>query len=106
MSCGELPSSDHVVRYAGYTDFWDREQGKVNSSAFMLKPNAPPGHSVNWLEHFVGMSKEQQLNEVSRLIRMNMRPRGGLVELNVGTTKQRILEEGLEAIQFIHTPPL
>ncbi len=104
MSCGKLPDEDHVVRYAGFTDFWDREQGKVNCSAFMLRPNRPPGHSVNWLEHFEDLDKTQQLDEVRRLIRLCMGATGGLVELNVGKTKSFVLDEHDYLIQFLHTP--
>ena len=49
--------------------------------------------SVNWLEYFAGRGKQEQLAEVRRLSRLNMRESGRLVELNVGATKEYVQSE-------------
>ena len=103
MSCGELPDSDNVVRYAGFTDFTNREKGEVNGSAFIRKPGEDLGHSVNWLEYFANFPNAQRLAEIRRLSRLDLRPQGGLLELNVGTTKEH-LHDFLDTVQFLHTP--
>lgn len=102
MNGGDLPDSDHVVRYAKYTDFLDDEYETLNSSAFQLRPT-DSGLSVNWLECFAGQSKPQQLNEVRRLTRLTMKPSGRLVELNVGVTREHIGQR-LDELRFIHKP--
>ena len=103
MSCGELPDRDNVVRYAGFTDFTDREQGVVNCSAFIRGSDPDVGHSVNWIEYFANMTKSQRLDEVRRLIRMDLGAQGGLLELNVGETRQH-LQGFLDGVQFLHAP--
>ena len=100
MNGGDLPDSDHVVRYARFTDILD--DGSLNCSAFQLRPT-DSGLSVNWLEYFEGQSKSQQLNEIRLLIRLTMKPSGRLAELNVGVTRQYVGHR-FDELRFIHTP--
>ena len=102
MNGGDLPDSDHVVRYARFTDFLDDEYETLNCSAFQLRPT-DSGLSVNWLECFEGQSKPQQLNEVRRLTRLTMKSSGRLAELNVGVTREHIGQR-LDELRFTHTP--
>ena len=99
MNENELPDNAHVVRYAKPTSI--HEDGRVDGSAFLLRPG-DNGLSVNWLECFVHLTKEQQLDEVRRLSRLTMRKRGCLAELSVGATKQYYRE--LSALRFLHEP--
>ena len=96
----ELPDDAHVVRYVKSSWISD-EDGSIDGEAFRLKPNES-GLSVNWLEWFGNCTKAQQLNEVRRRCRLEMRKSGCLAELNVGVTKQHVLKHA--ALNFIHKP--
>ena len=96
----ELPDDAHVVRYVKSSWISD-EDGSVDGQAFRLKSNES-GLSVNWLEWFGNCTKAQQLNEVRRLYRLEMRKSGCLAELNVGATKRYVLKH--TALKFIHEP--
>ena len=100
MTGKDLPDEDHVIRYAKPTDILD--DGKLNCSAFQLRP-IEAGLSVNWLEHFGSQTKSQQLDEIRSLIRLIMKPRGRLAELNVGVTRKHI-GHSLDGLRFVHTP--
>ncbi len=99
MTGNDLPDEDHVVRYVnpGLID-----NGKVTSSAFDLRPDET-GLSVNWLECFRNLKKDEQLAEVTRLLRLELGKNGRLVELNIGETRQHVRSE-IEDIRFIHMP--
>ena len=86
----ELPDDAHVVRYVK-SSWINDENGSIDGEAFRLRPN-DSGVSVNWLEWFGNFTKAQQLNEVRRLSRLEMRKSGCLAELNVGATKQHVLK--------------
>lgn len=96
----ELPDDAHVVRYVKSSWISD-EDDSIDGEAFRLKPNES-GLSVNWLEWFGNCTKAQQLNEVRRRCRLEMRKSGCLAELNVGVTKQHVLKH--TALNFIHKP--
>ena len=96
----ELPEDAHVVRYASPQHIHD--DGSLDSSVFRLRPQ-DAGLSINWLEVFGDIARYQQLEQVRRLSRLNMRPNGRLVELNVGLTKRR-LRERLPTLSFRHRP--
>lgn len=100
MNDSILPDSAHVVRYARPTAV--REDGRVDGSAFRLR-GGDTGLSVNWLECFAGLSRPQQLDEVRRLSRIEMRQSGRLAELNVGAVKVH-LQDRLPSILFIPAP--
>ena len=96
----ELPETDHVVRYASPRNI--HEDGTLDSSVFCLRPQ-DSGLSVNWLERFSGFSKTEQLEQVRRLARLDMRRNGRLGELNVGLTKRYLLET-LPSLSFVNRP--
>ena len=79
-----------------------REDGSIDGENFRLRLQET-ALSINWLDYFQRRSKEEQLGEVSRLIRLSVRPNGRFAELNVGTTI-RDLELLLPAIRFVHSP--
>ena len=100
MIADELLDDAHVVRYVKSSWISD-EDDSIDGEAFRLKPNES-GLSVNWLEWFGNCTKAQQLNEVRRRCRLEMRKSGCLAELNVGVTKQHVLKH--TALNFIHKP--
>ena len=100
MNGCDLPDSDHVVRYAGFTDILD--DGTLNCSAFQLRKEET-GLSVNWMECFEDRAKEQQLEEIRPLIRLKRGRKGGLAELNVGKTREH-LGNRLDQLRFISVP--
>ena len=103
MHANDLPDEANVVRYIKPTMVF--EDGSVDGSEFCLRAHRldDTGVSVNWLECFGNLSKAEQLDEVRRLSRLDMRKSGRLAELNVGTTKHYIRNEP-DALRFIHTP--
>ena len=103
MHANDLPDEANVVRYIKPTMVF--EDGSVDGSEFCLRAHRPDdtGVSVNWLECFGNLSKAEQLDEVRRLSRLDMRKSGRLAELNVGTTKHYIRNEP-DDLRFIHTP--
>lgn len=100
MNGDELPDDSHVVRYARPTLV--REDGSVGGEAFQLR-SGEQDLSVNWLECFPGISKSQQIAEVRRRSRMQLRPNGRFAELNVGQTKGHLHGE-LADLRFVRDP--
>ena len=100
MNDSPLPDTAHVVRYARPTAV--REDGRVDGSAFRLRAG-DTGLSVSWLECFAALTRFQQLDEVRRLSRIEMRQNGRLAELNVGVTKVHLADH-LPSIRFVPTP--
>ena len=96
----ELPASDHVVRYVRGRDVSD--EGMVNGAAFQLRPNED-GLSVNWLEYFAGYGKEEQLEKVRSLSRLQRSRSARYAELNVGATK-RYISQVPESVRFVRKP--
>ena len=100
MTGDDLPDDDHVVRYVKPSQF-DEDEG-VDGSAFQLRQNESR-LSVNWLEYFDALAKLEQLDEIRRLSRMEIRKNGRFAQLNVGRTKQH-LQDQLSDIRFVHKP--
>ena len=102
MKGDSLPSVDHVVRYIrpGLVDGED-----IDGEAFRGSPekDGEIACSINWLDYFRNQSKEQQLREVRRLIRLEIRPTGRFAELNVGLTRQ-CLADWIETLKFVEDP--
>ena len=94
-----VPEHSSVVRYGGFSRI---RGGMVEGSAFSLRPGEP-GLSINRLDFFHGLSKEDQLGQVRLLIHMNVGARAAFAELNVGQTRRHI-SNLLPEIQFVHSP--
>ncbi len=95
----DLPASANVVRYVGFA----RIRGdRVDGSAFCLRPGEG-GLSIHWLDYYSDLTKEQQLIQVRRLLRLNVGARAGLAELNIGETRQYVASE-LPTLRFVHSP--
>lgn len=102
MKGDDLPAADHVVRYVKPSMI--QEDGTADGADFRLRPNRPDdtGVSVNWLEAFNG-EKAQQLAEVRRLSRLNLKKTGRLAELNIGAVREKVAEE-LATLRIVHDP--
>lgn len=96
-----LPDEAHVVRCVKRRLIND-EDGSVDGSAFRLR-DGEHGLSVNWLERFDGMTKEQQVDEVRRLIRLKLSRRLRFAELQVGVALQHVRQE-YGQLSFVHAP--
>ena len=99
MNGNDLPEDDHVVRYVKPRNV---EDGRVSIAEFRLRENEK-GVSVNWLEYYENLSKEERLVEVRLASRLVLRKNGRFAELNVGRIKNFLAEE-LPGLRVIHTP--
>jgi hypothetical protein len=102
MTDRELPDSDNVVLYAKPSQIADVGSAEVEPIAFTWDGQGE-GLSANWLEYFSSLTKDEQLDKVRKLIHRDMRPTGGLAELNVGNVVQHLSEE-LDDPRFLHRP--
>ncbi len=102
MNGNDLPENDHIVRYVKPRNV---EDGRVSIAEFRLREDRPDekGVSVNWLEYYQNLSKEEQLAEIRRVSRLKLRENGGFAELNVGRIKDFLAEE-LPGLRVVHTP--
>ena len=102
MNGSDLPENDHIVRYVRPRNL---EFEKVNIAEFRLREDRPDekGVSVSWLEYYKNLSKEEQLAEVRRVFRLELRKNGKFAELNVEKIK-RLLSGELPELRIIHTP--
>lgn len=97
-----LPDGDHVVRYVKPSMI--REDGTVDGGDFRLRPSKPDetGLSVNWLEILEG-ERQQQLETIRMLSRLERKQRGRLAELRVGDMRSSIAELLVE-FAVVHDP--
>ena len=98
MNGNDLPENDHIVRYVKPRNV---EDGRVSIAEFRLRENEK-GVSVNWLEYYENLSKEEQLAEVRVASRLVLRKNGRFAELNVGRIKDFLAEE-LPGLRVVHT---
>lgn len=95
----EIPDSDSVVRYVGFTGIRD---GKADGSQFCRRPGED-GPSINWLECFAGLTKWQQVAEVRQVIHLRLGSQAVFAELEVGDVK-RHLRDKLTNVRFVKDP--
>ena len=101
MTATYLPDSDNVVRYVGGSKI--RKNNRIDGSAFCRRRDED-GPSVNWLEFFSGLDKQQQIAEVRRLIHLrSLGATAVFAELNVGDVKQRLRDE-LPDVYVVNKP--
>ena len=95
----------NVVRYVGRGKM-DPITGNITREAFSLRKNET-GVSVNWLEYFTDVSKQEQLQKIRSDMKVRnytVGPKGAFAELNIGDTTDTIWDEcGIE-IWFNHVP--
>ena len=98
MTSQPLPDEHHITRYVGFLKIHSSFDGKrrVESSCFLPRPDHPPGTgpeefvSVDWLEHFQGTSRRQQLDQVRNALQERGRTvsrQGGFAVVNVFEAK-------------------
>lgn len=97
----DIPDSDHVVHYLGLT----KVQGGVIDGSALVDTQNRGGLSVNWLEYFGNIQKQEQVNAVRQVIQLDLRPLGKLAELNAGQTKSHIAGARPDApVRFVYAP--
>ena len=101
MSDVYLPETSHVVRYIKPRFFND---GEISGEAFQLRKNERDGLSVNWLEYFGDIPKDQQLDNVRRSIGIKIKSTGRFAELAVGKTQQFLKDDSDCEARFVHRP--
>jgi hypothetical protein len=100
-----LPDEHHFTRYVGASKIYPSFDGKrrVDSDRFLPRPDYPPGAgpeefvSVDWLEHFQGISRRQQLDQVCNALQgrgITVSRYGGFAVVNVFETKTAGLNNG------------
>lgn len=102
MSDKEIPNSNNVIIYAKPGQVLDANSAQVDGSVFEWNGKGA-GLSANWLEYFISLPKDEQIAKIRCLIHYDMRPTGGLAELNVGTVLKWLTEE-LDDPRFLHRP--
>tara|TARA_R110002096_G_scaffold46313_2_gene123601 strand:- start:2007 stop:2459 length:453 start_codon:yes stop_codon:yes gene_type:complete len=102
MMSADLPLADHIVRYVKPSMI--EEDGTANGAEFRLRSRRPDetGLSVNWLEAF-DPDKANQLAQVRRLYRLEVKKRGRFAELNVGSVHEKVAKE-LKTLRIVHDP--
>ena len=98
MIGNQLPDDHHVVRYVKPSLVEDET---IDGGAFLLRASET-ALSVNWMEAFEG-NRQDQLNEVRRLSRLNLARNGRFALLNVGETKRHV-SESVEGIGISAAP--
>jgi hypothetical protein len=100
-----IPDADHVLRYIRRKHV---DNGVVNGSGFMRRPQEDTPPSVNWMECFL-LPIEKQVQEISARRRLKYEKRGLLVRINVGHTRQYVAKNAKDAgiaitLAFLHDP--
>lgn len=88
-----IPNHDNVLRYArpNLVDGND-----VDGGAFQRRvrdDEVEDGLSINWIEAFAGLDKDQQISEIRRLFRLSVKKNGRFAELPVGATIEAVVDE-------------
>lgn len=102
-----LPHADHVVRHCPPTAV--SEEGKIQASAFMLRPQIDEFLSVNWLEHLGCESHEVAISELRRVFERknySLRRRARFAILRVGKILDYVKTEtnDVHILKVLHEP--
>ena len=82
MTCGNLPTHDHVTHYVRPSKILD--DGSIDGSVFRESTLDDDGISVNWLEYFADKDKSERLCAVALSIQQETKFTGRFAEMNVG----------------------
>ena len=88
-----IPNEDNALRYAR-PNLVDGDD--VDGGAFQKRvrdDEVEDGLSINWIEAFAGLDKDQQISEIRRLFRLTVKKNGRFAELPVGATIEAVLDE-------------
>jgi hypothetical protein len=105
MRGDRIPDEDHVARYCGPKHIAD---GKVDASAFRLRPNEEYV-SVNWLEFLNCLDRESELTELRRIYSakpLKLSNKGRMAILNVGKVCEKVCRESPDKrnLDVLHNP--
>ncbi|MBW1982515.1 MAG: hypothetical protein JRJ12_14985 [Deltaproteobacteria bacterium] len=102
MNGRPLPDQDHVARYCKPKTLG--EDGRPSRTSFMLKA-AENYLSVNWLEYFGSIKREDQLNKIRQHIQLSLASTGKFAVLNVGATLKHIhTSSRMTHVTILHEP--
>ena len=82
MTCGNLPTQDHVTHYVRPSKILD--DGSIDGSVFRESALDDDGISVNWLEYCADKDKSERLRAVALSIQQETKFTGRFAEMNVG----------------------
>ena len=82
MTCGNLPTHDHVTHYVRPSKILD--DGSIDGSVFRESALDDDGISVNWLEYYADKDEGERLHAVALSIQQETRSSGRFAEMNVG----------------------
>lgn len=98
-----IPNEHHVSHLIGRSKIHD-EDDRIDGSAFCLR-DREEYLSVNWLEFLQLANREEQIQEVRKVLQKKMKQIGAtsiLAVLNVGITKEAVSHR--TKIRFLHDP--
>ena len=102
MKGKSLPDPDHIARYCKPKTL--REDGRPSRTSFMLKPGEPY-LSVNWLEYFGDIERNEQLDCIRRHISLSLASTAKFAVLNVGETRNQVqTNSGASHVSILHEP--
>jgi hypothetical protein len=84
-----IPDTNHVLRHVPGSKI--EHDGKVNGAAFIRRPDES-GLSVEWRESAGEVPIAHQVDAIRRVIRRTMTASHRLVELNVGATREHVVQ--------------
>ena len=82
MTCGNVPSRDHITHYVRPTKV--RDDGSIDGTVFRESALHDDGISVNWLEFFDEENESERLRAVALSIQRETSYDGIFAEMNVG----------------------
>jgi hypothetical protein len=102
MTGDHLPEQDHVSRYCKPKTLGEDDQ--PSRTSFMLRPD-DDYLSVNWLEYFGDIGRQEQLTEIRRHITLTLAATGKFAILNVGKALQHVrTHSDKRNVAILHEP--
>ena len=102
MSGKSLPDQNHITRYCKPKTLG--EDGRPSRTSFMLRI-VESYLSVNWLEYFGNIGRDEQLNKIRQHIQLSPASTAKLALLNVGETLDHVHNNsGMTNISILHEP--
>jgi hypothetical protein len=106
MQGDRIRDRDHISRYCPFTKISETTR-KPSGAAFQLRPNETY-ISVNWLEHFSSLSRDEQIEEIRKVLALKMKGIGATAKLaiyNAGEIVQKFSSPA-DSVRVLHEPLL
>jgi hypothetical protein len=104
MQGDRIPDSDHISRYCPPSKL-SEITGKPTGAAFQLRATEPY-ISVNWLEHFFSLGRDEQIEEIRKVLVLKMRSISATAKLaiyNVGEVARKFPSPA-DSVRVLHEP--